>query len=109
MNVTPQGERIRLGEDDLVSRALIKLLADCIGVSTSEFRLPLLTEAGSASGNVDVYQESKELLLDPIDDLVAGRVSRQMMMCMHSSSMYSSSIHYKLEARGTIASSYACR
>ena len=76
MNNATQGERSRLGEDDLVSRALIKLLADCIGVSTSEFRLPLLT--GSASENVDVYQESEEPLLDPIGDLVAGKVSRQL-------------------------------
>ena len=70
-----QGERSRLGEDDLASRALVKLLADCIGVDSSAFKLPLVSEpTAGASGNVDVVLEASEPAGDPIDDLVAGRV-----------------------------------
>jgi len=59
---------------------LVKLLADCIGVSTSGFQLPLL----SGSGSTDIYEEALEPLNDPIDDLLAGKVSRRMEMCMRT-------------------------
>ena len=64
-----------MGEDELASRALVKLFADCIGVDSSAFGLPLVSEPGAGtSGQVDVVSEELEPAGDPIDDLVAGRV-----------------------------------
>ena len=69
-----------MGEDDLASRALIKLLADCIGVDTSAFPLPLISAAptpdgiAAFSGAVDMLSEASTKPVDPIDELLAGRV-----------------------------------
>ena len=78
---SPQGERSRMGEDDLASRALIKLLAGCISVDISAFPLPLISTAPTAedggaahSGAVDVLHEASTMAVDPIEELLAGRV-----------------------------------
>ncbi len=68
-----KGERSRIGEDVLSSRALIKLSAECMGVDASQLQLQLISQP-AATGNVDMMEVSARAQADPIEELLAGRV-----------------------------------
>ncbi|KAG2439524.1 hypothetical protein HXX76_004877 [Chlamydomonas incerta] len=86
-----KGSRSRVGEDDLASRLLVKVLAEASGVDTADFQLPLITGGGggdtaaaaattaatpSPSSPVppDVLQDDCAAAGDPLQRLLAGEV-----------------------------------
>ncbi|KAG1653958.1 hypothetical protein FOA52_008979 [Chlamydomonas sp. UWO 241] len=75
-----KGARNRVQEDDLVSRAVVRLLAEVTGEDAAALTLPLIEAAegpsSSTSGLVDVLVDtSRPGEADPIDALLAGRAS----------------------------------
>ncbi|KXZ52323.1 hypothetical protein GPECTOR_10g955 [Gonium pectorale] len=81
-----KGARSRVGEDDVVSRLLVKVLADASGVDTSAFQLPLIrqdapaaTSAGGAAaavapGPMDILADATTQAADPLQRLLRGEV-----------------------------------
>ncbi|GAX76497.1 hypothetical protein CEUSTIGMA_g3942.t1 [Chlamydomonas eustigma] len=75
-----KGARNRMAEDDLVSRALIKLVAQSMDLDITAFTLPLVLEGATAAEGQqpvaisDVVHQSLIAMSDPISDLLEGKV-----------------------------------